>query len=220
MEDLKYQKETFFFDMDGLLFDTEALYYQTRQRILNKYGHSYTKKDHATYIGKGFDDTIFRLQKIVDDDLLGRKIFNESMKLFQTEIENQNFSLKKGAVKFLNVLNENGKSCYLTSSSSRKIIVQALQKAQIKDLFNGIISGEEVKRNKPAPDIYLRALTISRTNKDRALVFEDAKSGVTAAKQAGVDVIMVPDWLPSDKQDENKAIFVLSDLNEAATIFR
>ncbi|GBD66247.1 hypothetical protein TEHN7128_0784 [Tetragenococcus halophilus subsp. halophilus] len=220
MEELKYQKEIFFFDMDGLLFDTETLYYQTRQRILNKYGYSYTKKDHTIYIGKGFDDTICRIQKLVKDEVFGRMIFNESMKLFQKEIESQNFSLKKGARRFLTVLNENGKSCYLTSSSSKKIIVQVLQKAQIKEFFSGIISGEEVARNKPAPDIYLRALSIAQTSKEKSLVFEDAKSGVAAATQADVDVIMIPDWLPSDRQDDDKAMVVLSDLNEAAKIFQ
>ncbi|MCF1618643.1 HAD family phosphatase [Tetragenococcus koreensis] len=219
MEKLKYQKGAFFFDMDGLLFDTETLYYETRHQILNKHGYPYTKNDHANYIGKGFDDTIYRLQKLVDDEALGQMIFDESMELFQAEVENGNLPLKRGAVKLLTELNKNGKNCYLTSSSSKKLIMQTLRIARIEEFFSGVISGEEVESNKPAPDIYLHALTIAQTSKEQAVVFEDAKSGIEAAVQAGIDVIMVPDWTLPDEEDRKKTVAVVPNLHEAAALF-
>ncbi|MDN6270469.1 MAG: HAD family phosphatase [Tetragenococcus koreensis] len=219
MEELSQQKEAFFFDMDGLLFDTETLYYETRRQILNKHGYPYTKNDHANYIGKGFDDTIYRLQKLVDDETLGQRIFDESMELFQAEVENGNLSLKRGAVNLLTELNKNGENCYLTSSSSKKIIMQTLQVARIEEFFSGVISGEEVESNKPAPDIYLHALTIAQTSKEQAIVFEDAKSGIEAAVQAGIDVVMVPDWTPPDEEDRKKTVAVVPNLHEAAALF-
>lgn len=218
MLDLK-QKDVIFFDMDGLLLDTENLYYETRWQILKRYGYPYTKKTHTHYIGKGFNDTIFRLKNLVGDEKLGQQIFTESMELFQTAIENEKLPLKQGALQLLTMLNEKGKSCYLTSSSSKEIIIQALQKTQIEGSFDKIISGEEVNRNKPMPDIYLRAVEIAQTNKRKALVFEDSKSGVEAAFQAGIDVIMVPDWLSPSKQEIDEAIAVLPNLSEALVLF-
>lgn len=213
------QKSVIFFDMDGLLLDTENLYYETRRQILNKYGYSYTQKHHARYIGKGFTDTICRLKKFVGDEKLGKQVFTESMELFQTAIENEKLPLKQGALQLLTMLNEKGKSCYLTSSSSKEIIMQALQKTQIEGSFDKIISGEEVNRNKPMPDIYLRAVEIAQTNKRKALVFEDSKSGVEAAFQADIDVIMVPDWLPPSKQEMDEVTAVLPNLEEALVFF-
>jgi len=218
MLDLK-QKDVIFFDMDGLLLDTENLYYETRWQILKRYGYPYTKKTHSHYIGKGFNDTIFRLKNLVGDEKLGQQIFTESMELFQASIENGRLPLKQGAFQLLTMLNEKGKRCYLTSSSSKKIIMQALQKTQLEVFFHKIISGEEVNRNKPMPDIYLRAIEIAQTDKKKALVFEDSKSGVEAAFQAGIDVIMVPDWLPPSKQEMDEVTAVLPNLEEALVFF-
>ncbi|WP_061841272.1 HAD family hydrolase [Tetragenococcus halophilus] len=219
MKELKHQKEIFFFDMDGLLFDTEKLYYETRYQVLSKYGYSYSMKEHIRYIGRGFDDTVYKLQKLTGDKKLGQKIFNESMALFQLAIEKGHLSLKKGALDFLTELNEKGKKCYITTSSSKKVAMRVLQIAKIEDFFCEIISGEEVCSNKPAPDIYLRALTIAQANKEETVVFEDAKSGVEAAIQAGINVIMIPDWVTPDEEDKRRTIAVAPSLYEAAALF-
>ncbi len=60
-------KKVICFDMDGLLFDTETLYFETRKEILKQYGYPFTIEDYIPYIGKSIEDSIERLQNHVSD---------------------------------------------------------------------------------------------------------------------------------------------------------
>ncbi len=61
----------------------------------------------------------------------------------------------------------------------------------LEDLFSGTISGEDVQRGKPAPDIFLKAAEATRTPPHKCLVFEDAPAGIAAAHAAGMRVLAV-----------------------------
>lgn len=212
-------KNYMFFDMDGLLIDTETLFYTTRKATLNKYGFPFSKADQAKYIARGFPDTIKKLKKLVGDDELGQNIFDESMDLFQKQLISGQIQLKDGAIELLEFLQNHGKHCYITSSSTKEIIMQTAKTSGIAQYFENFISGDEVKKNKPAPDIYLYALKMSGATKEESLVFEDAPSGIISGASAGIDVIAVPDLIQPDKDVREKAWKVFNDLSEIIKYF-
>ena len=75
----------------------------------------------------------------------------------------------------------------------------------LRQYFAGIVTGEDVKNNKPAPDIYLHALDIAKVNKNEAVIFEDAPNGVESGLNAGIDVVLVPDQvMPSEEITKSK----------------
>ena len=212
-------KNYMFFDMDGLLIDTETLFYTTRKETLNKYGFPFSKADQAKYIARGFPDTIKKLKKLVGDANLGQKIFDESMDLFREKLISGQIQLMDGTLELLQFLQTNNKHCYITSSSTKEIIMQTAKTSGIAQYFDGFISGDEVKNNKPAPDIYLHALKISGAAKEESLVFEDAPSGIISGSSAGIDVIAVPDLIQPDKEVRSKAFKVLNNLSEVIPYF-
>lgn len=214
-----HDKKYVFFDMDGLLIDTEELYFSTRQTTLAKYGFSFTKEDNKHYIAKGFPDTNRRLQELAGDKDLGQKMFDESMALYHQKVKDGEVKLKPGALKLLKSLQEQNIDRYVTSSSTRDILMLNVKNVGIKDYFTDIISGDDVKNNKPAPDIYLHALDVTHADSEEAVIFEDAESGIEAALAAEIDVVVVPDLLQPRTELLDRAAAVLPDLNEAIKLF-
>jgi len=90
-----------------------------------------------------------------------------------------------------------------------------LDRHQLTGFFEIIVTGEEVERGKPAPDIYLCAAQKLGIPADKCLVVEDALSGVAAAKAAKMRVAAIPDHRFVDPHEyEKRADYVLSGLSE------
>jgi HAD superfamily hydrolase (TIGR01509 family) len=77
----------------------------------------------------------------------------------------------------------------LASSSPRTFIEAVLRKFNLLEHFDCIVSGEEVDKGKPAPDVYLEAAKLLETDAGQCVVIEDSKNGVAAAKAAGMRCI-------------------------------
>merc|ERR1712071_78080 len=104
-----------------------------------------------------------------------------------------------GAERLLRHLHSKGVPIALATSSSRENFeLKTRQHAEVFSLFSHIVTGSsdpDVKRGKPAPDIFLTCASRFPTSVEphQCLVFEDAPNGVTAARAAGMQVVMVPD---------------------------
>jgi beta-phosphoglucomutase-like phosphatase (HAD superfamily) len=79
-------------------------------------------------------------------------------------------------------------------------------------LFEVIVAGDEVRRKKPAPDAYLRAIDALGLEAGRCLAFEDSHNGLTAALAAGLTTIVTPSFYTSHESFEGAAL-VLPDLS-------
>lgn len=212
-------KKFVFFDMDGLLLDTETLYYETRKQILADYGFSFSKDEHSKYVGRGFPDSIRRLQKLVGDKELGQIVFDKAMKLYQQRLTSGQIQLMPGAIDLLRFLQDHDKQSFITSSSGKETIIQTANVTGLKPYFTGFISGDEVTKNKPAPDIYLHALSKAQAKKEQAVVFEDAPTGIIAGAKAGIDVVAVPDLISLDKSTQALARITVPNLSAVLPFF-
>ena len=213
-------KNVFFFDLDGLLLDTESVYFSTRQQVLQTYGYPFTEADNQAYVAKGFKDTLARLQKLVGDKELGKQIFSESIGLVMQALKRGDVNIKPGARQLLTFLQQKQKTCYITSAGNRETIQLTLQSKGLEPYFEAVISGEDVAKNKPAPDVYIHALAVTGSKKAATVVFEDSPSGVLAASAAGLDVILVPDRVRPSEAIKQKAVACLSDLATAIPLFQ
>ncbi|WP_367365340.1 HAD family hydrolase [Pediococcus parvulus] len=213
-------KSTIFFDMDGLLLDTEKLYFETRRDVLENYGIPFTKEDHVAYIAKGFPVAIQKLTKLVGSADLGKRVFDEAMSLYNRRLQQGEVQVKKGAIELLKFLNQTHKRCYVTSSAAKDTIIQTTKITKIDQYFTDFISGDEVPHNKPAPDVYLYALQRTHADKTGTVVFEDSTSGVLSAVNAGLDVVLVPDWIKPQPTIQEKAVAVLPTLADAIPLLK
>lgn len=208
------QKDYFFFDMDGLLFDTEKIYFETRKQALNKYGYSFEIEDYYDHMGKGYDTTIEQLSQIVGSKQLGYEVFQENMRLYNQKMTDGEYTIKTGALPLLKKLKELNKEAWLVSSSDYDQIRTLLEDSSLYHYFKGIVSGDHVERNKPYPDIYLYALEKAQAQSAQSVVLEDSVSGVTAGLVAGIDVIMIPDLAEPTAELKRKVNYILTDLNQ------
>jgi HAD superfamily hydrolase (TIGR01509 family) len=182
------------YDMDGLLLDTEIFYTIVNQIIAQRFGKVFDWSVKSKMIGLKSEDSA----RILVDSLalpLTPDEYLDSRKHLLDELFPQ-AQPKPGAMRLTQHLHHHGIPQAVATSSNRHHY--ELKTSRHKDwfrLFECIVIGDdpEVKEGKPSPDIFLLAAHKLKARPRHCLVFEDAPSGVKAAREAGMHVIVVPD---------------------------
>ncbi len=202
------------FDVDGVLVDTEYFQWQGWREVLKPYGKSLTKQQYFLYAGKRGD--IIEAELIHD---LNLKIDEKTLYLKKEELlfdwintkQIQLMPNAKDAIKFF--LKKKIKVACASGSPKDETRLK-LEKTGILTLFQTVVSGSDVKRGKPFPDIYLSTVESLGLNPEKCIAFEDTQYGVSAAKSAGLFCFAVPNEF-TQKQDFSKADGVFKNLKEA-----
>lgn len=105
--------------------------------------------------------------------------------------------VKPGVKELMEYLKTEGYRIGLASSSTLQYILNGLRQAELIHYFDVIVSGENLQRGKPEPDIYLQACEKIGVIPAEAYAIEDSYNGIRSASRAGMQPIMVPDLLPS-----------------------
>lgn len=207
------------FDMDGLLADTEHLH-QECEDILFQYLEVDGKKINKETFGMKAEDALLYLK-----DRLGfEKSVEEAksfwldtiLRLFKTGVRPMPY-----AAECVESMSGAGHPVALCSSSPRLLVDTALESIGLKSYFDVILSGDDVSRGKPDPEIYLLASEKLGVPPNRCVVLEDSPAGVLAALNAGMRCIAVPNKYTWKFKFPEEAI-VLKDLSEVtpASILR
>ena len=86
----------------------------------------------------------------------------------------------------------------IASGGTRLIVEKTLQVLEVSDLFDEVVTADDVINGKPAPDIFLEAAKRLEVSPADCVVFEDARPGIQAARDAGMEVVIVPTHLHLD----------------------
>lgn len=133
-------------------------------------------------------------------------------------IERYGMPVKSGAVPLLKEMRRRGIKTMLVSSSNIWMIEKNLKAADMEGFFDLIVSGEEVKHGKPAPDIFLLAAERGCLAPEECLVLEDSNNGSKAGVAAGMRTVMVPDIKPPLPEVEAEVYRVCGSLEEVRRI--
>lgn len=181
------------FDMDGLLFDTERIYQQTWLEIAAEKGveldGGFVKAVSGTN-GSHMCRVIERYYHVSD----GTAIVEECMGRIRKQLS-VHVPVKKGVHEILDFFQKKGIPMAVASSSAVRQIESNLETAGIRGYFSAVVSGTEVNRGKPEPDIFLCAAERIGCAPDACFVFEDSENGIKAGYAAGCTTIMVPDLM-------------------------
>jgi (DL)-glycerol-3-phosphatase len=176
--------------------DTERFYTIVQQDILKDYGKEFTWELKAKMMGK---KALQAAQTLVQElDLEGRLSPEEFIKK-REEMLHVLFpqsQLLPGVERLVRHLKASQVPiCVATSSHQRHFELKTSRHTEFFSLFDHIITGDDVPRGKPAPDIFNKAASVwsEIPRPEACLVFEDAPSGVAAAKAANMRCIMIPD---------------------------
>lgn len=186
------------FDMDGLLLDTESAYTEAQQEIVGRFGKQFTWDLKAKMMGKKSLEAAEIL--VAELELEGKLDPQDFLKEREVLLESKfrNSRVLPGVERLLRHLKSCGIQAAVATGSTRPQF--ELKTSQHKDLFAEcfvhIVTGDNVERGKPDPDIFFKAAESFQggaPSSDSILVFEDAPNGVEAALKAGMRVVMVPD---------------------------
>jgi len=185
------------FDVDGLVLDTEPLYTELFQDMVSKYGKTFTWEVKVQMMGKVAHDAGAVLIRELDlpitiDEYI--KYYDEQCKIYLAKAQ-----LLPGVERLVRHLHKhNIPIAVATSSDPDDYQVKTTNSKDVFALFHHAVVGgrnPEVKRGKPAPDIFLLCASKFEDSPppEKVLVFEDAPNGVEAALAAGMQVVQVPD---------------------------
>jgi HAD superfamily hydrolase (TIGR01509 family) len=206
---------TVIFDLDGLLADTEKLHWRAYQEALHAHGPVLTEADYVEHwvrAGKGIGDWLAQHGLNLDPLALRAHKARRYLELLATELRPMD-----GAVKLLQTL-RGAKTMALASSSYRDAVEGVLRGLDIGHYFQVVVTGLDVKKVKPAPDIFLTAARQAGAMPFQCLVLEDAEKGVLAAHRAGMRCVAVPNK-HTRHHDFSLATRVCTSLNEITLEF-
>ncbi|MDD6881557.1 MAG: HAD family phosphatase [Firmicutes bacterium] len=207
------------FDMDGLIFDTERLFMETRAKVMKKYGYVHREEDYIKTIGTAGETLNSILLELYGPEYPAERISQETRDKIRAELPQYGPQIKAGIVKLLEFFEERGVPCCVASSSNHSLIESYLTRSGLDRYFSWIISGQDVKKSKPEPDIFLKACAHYNVEPTSALVLEDSVNGIQAAWNAQIPVICIPDLvMPSDEMAE-KTVAVLNAADELIKYF-
>ncbi|MGN1405052.1 MAG: HAD family hydrolase [Erysipelotrichaceae bacterium] len=199
-----------FFDLDGTLMDSEMHYISGTVKWLNDLNIRVSEKDVFNIVGLSMDDTYKYLSELSGLSYDECVFYNE--KYFKSHPLNFKKLIYKEVPDVFRVLKNRGLKTAICSMSPLYYIKQFVSDNNLDEYVDYCVSGEDLKHNKPAPDIYLKALDELKLKQDEVIVVEDAKSGIDSALAAGLRVVARD--ASRYHVDQHKASAILSDLNE------
>ncbi|MGI6180875.1 MAG: HAD family hydrolase [Agathobaculum sp.] len=182
--------KTIIMDFDGLIVDTEVVWYQIfADWFRRNKNYALSVQEFLTCVGS-------------EAEALFRRLDEKGVHVDRAAFEQQTFPLfversgrlpaKPGVRAFLQNARQRGLSVALASSSVRKKPASHLERLDLMQYFDVLVTAEDVARVKPFPDLFCKAAAACGSSADECLVVEDSLNGLQAGRNAGMRVLVVP----------------------------
>jgi HAD superfamily hydrolase (TIGR01509 family) len=179
------------FDLDGLMFNTEALYQQVGTELLARRGKRFEAELLDRMMGR---PNAVALQIMIDWHGLSDTVpllADESEQIF-AGILDQQLECMPGLLALLDALEASGIPKAIATSSGRRFVQNVLGRFDFAPRFKFILTSEDVVEGKPLPEIYLTAAARFGLPPRQVMVLEDSENGCRAAVAAGAFTVAVP----------------------------
>jgi HAD hydrolase, family IA, variant 3 len=203
------------FDLDGTLVDSMWMWPEIDKEYLGRFGIEYDDNLKNEIDGISFHETAvyFKNKFGISDSI--EKICKdwEDMAYDKYKYEVKE---KRGCQKFLEQLKSKGIKMGIATSNKRSMVDVVLESLGMKNFFEVITTSDEVKKGKPAPDVYLTTANLLNVEPKHCLVFEDVVAGIIAGKSAGMKVCAVEDDFTREVRQRKKELsdYYIDDYSE------
>ncbi|WHS58824.1 HAD family phosphatase [Pseudomonas sp. G2-4] len=176
----------FIFDMDGVLVDSEPVYMKEERRSYARYGVTLNETELSRFVGttQRYMWSVIKTEYGLAD-ALDCLMAEHHRQLLET-LHSAPLPAMPGVTQLLIALKKAGIPCAVASSSPRELVELILRHAGLQLFFNEIVCGDDVKRSKPDPEIFLMAAKRLGVSPSSCVVIEDSSHGVAAAKAASM----------------------------------
>jgi HAD superfamily hydrolase (TIGR01509 family) len=199
------------FDMDGTLLDTEAVFRDIVFDVCTELGFEMTDDVHRSMVGSSHERTSQLLIEAYGV-AFPYSIFDDRCRVIMRERSHAGVPVKAGAREFIAELRARGIPTAVATSSRNPHAQHHLGAAGLLDLFDTVVTRDDVVHPKPHPEPYLTAASRLGVEPVRCLALEDSFSGVRAAHAAGMQTVMVPDLVVPTEEIHALGISVMESL--------
>lgn len=179
------------FDWDGVVVDSSRLHVLSWERLALLEEHHLPEMVNLGSLGLKTQAVISDLLHWTHDPHEVERMTLRKEQVFRELAREHGIDSQPGVLDFLRGLKKLGIPAAVGSSAPRLNVEACMEVLGAQDLFQAVVSGDDVTHGKPAPDIFLKAAEQLGTKPEHSVVFEDATAGVKAARNAGMRVVAV-----------------------------
>lgn len=206
------------FDMDGLIFDTEALYQKALVGLAQERGiTSITQAVVDQTIGLSWSSTRQLLQR----ELPGHVDVDAFILAWTAQYDamaQRDLALKPGVIELLNALEARGIPRAIATGSYRDVALRHLAEFGLQHRFHSIVTKEDCLNGKPAPEPFLTSAARLQVEPANCWALEDSPNGVRSAQEAGMQAIMIPDLVVPASDTEALCCHIGTSLMEVVRL--
>ncbi|MBC24199.1 MAG: haloacid dehalogenase [Phycisphaerae bacterium] len=180
------------FDLDGTLADSYDHHHISWKLLARENGVEVTDKQFHEHFGRKnremIDGMWRRSGRPVPNDQEYRALSDRKEQLFRDHASAE-FPVMNGALELLRSLHQAGWRLAVGSSAPRANVELTLVNVDPDDLFEAVVTGNDVSQGKPEPEVFLKAAELMGTSPQQCIVVEDARAGIEAAHRAGMPAV-------------------------------
>lgn len=200
------------FDMDGLMFDTESLFSEVQDKIAGKRGKKFTNGIKHKMMGQKAIDAISIMLSELKINENPEDVFKEQnedyLELLKTKAEPM-----PGLFDLLDYLEKNNIRKAVATSSLKEWVDILFNRFNLYKRFEAVVTGDMVKKGKPDPEIYQKAVKLLNLEPSECVIIEDGLNGIRSGKSTGCLAIAVPSYFTKG-QDFSEADVVVDGLED------
>lgn len=185
-------KDSFLFDMDGVLFDSMPLHEKSWKATFKCIGLDYPTEMIYMNEGRPGTETIVDVYKKLLNEVPKKETINKLYKIKSELMAGYGaVSVIKGMEKVVNHLTNKGFKLCVVTGSSQETLLNDINKNYNNAFGCNVVTGKDVMRGKPDPEPYIQALKLIDSTPEKSIVIENAPLGIESAKTAGIFTIAI-----------------------------
>lgn len=209
--------EAVLFDMDGLLVDSEPMWFEVEQAVMARLGTEWTAHDQGTLVGGSLERSVGYLLSRAARPASFQEVADWLVGGMAGLLAEREVALMPGAAELVAEVRLAGIAYALVTSSERVIMDAVLAGLARRGItFGTTVCGGDVSHTKPHPEPYLRAAALLGADPGRCVALEDSPNGVASAEAAGCVTVAVPGVAPVEPAPGRTIVRSLADIDLAS----
>lgn len=202
-------------DMDGVMYDTEALDLQGFRVAAKQFDIPFTDELILSFRGRRAEENgrIFAELGLGEPEMYYR-LREVRVNYVWQHIEENGVPVKPGLIELLTYCKENGITVIVATGTDRSVAERYWEQTGVLPFMDGAVCGDEVTKSKPDPQTFLLAAEKAGVPIEQCVILEDSPNGITSALASGGHVILIPDLTPATEEEKRDCDFVVDTLSD------